>query len=348
MVQFISVSDISRIIAEVGIDDVLRQLAEHLEEDFRRWPEFDCAPRLANHSPKGVIELMPTSDADHYAFKYVNGHPYNKTQGLQTVVALGLLADVATGYPLLLSEMTILTAMRTAAMSAVAARALARPDSRTMAIIGLGAQSEFQATAFRAILGIENLQVYDIDPAATTKFMANMEGRGFHITVAEDAASAVMGVDIITTVTADKAHATILSDNMVGSGIHLNAVGGDCPGKTELQREILNRSTVFVELPEQTRIEGEIQQMPADFPVIELWRVLAGDLPGRTHRDEITLFDSVGVAIEDFSALRLMRKLSIQTGHHQSLDLIAEPEGDSRNLFGVLDTPRTTLEKVAA
>jgi ornithine cyclodeaminase len=348
MVQFVGVSEITRIIAEVGIDSFLRQLADHLEADYRRWPEFECAPRLASHSAKGVIELMPTSDSDHYAFKYVNGHPYNKVNGLQTVVALGLLADVATGYPLLLSEMTILTALRTAAMSALTARYLARPGARSMAIIGLGAQSEFQATAFRAILGIEELRVYDIDPAATAKFLTNMKGRGFTITATDDAASAVMGVDIITTVTADKAHATILSDNMVGAGVHLNAVGGDCPGKTELQRDILNRSTVFVELPEQTRIEGEIQQMPADFPVTELWRVITGELPGRTRDDEITLFDSVGVAIEDFSALRLLRSLSLQTGHHKSLDLITDPGNDPRNLFGVLDAARPEIAEAAA
>lgn len=336
MVQFVGVAEITRIIAEIGIDPVLLTLVDYLAEDFARWPAFECAPRLASHSPDGVIELMPTSDGALYAFKYVNGHPYNKQKGLQTVVALGLLSDVATGYPLMLSEMTILTALRTAATSALAARHLARPDARRMAIIGLGAQSEFQAMAFRAALGIEQLSVYDIDPAATAKFVKNLGGQGFCITAFDDAGSAVAGADIITTVTADKAHATILSDNMVGGGVHLNAVGGDCPGKTELQRDIVARASVFVELPEQTRIEGEIQQMPADFPVTELWRVIAGDHPGRAHRDEITLFDSVGVAIEDFSALRLLRDLSLRTGHHQDLDLIAQPTGDPRDLFGVL------------
>lgn len=337
MVQFVGVAEITRIVADIGLDRFLLQLVDYLAEDFARWPEFECEPRLASHSAQGVIELMPTSDRDLYAFKYVNGHPYNKEKGLQTVVALGLLADVATGYPVMLSEMTILTALRTAAMSALAARHLARPGARRMAIIGLGAQSEFQATAFRAVLGIEQLSVYDIDATATAKFVRNLGGKGFRVTAFDDAGSAVAGADIITTVTADKAHATILSDNMVGGGVHLNAVGGDCPGKTELQRDIVARASVFVELPEQTRIEGEIQQMPADFPVTEIWRVIAGEHPGRAHGDEITLFDSVGVAIEDFSALRLLRDLSLQTGHHQKLDLIAQPSGDPRDLFGVLD-----------
>ena len=336
MVRFVGIENIRRIAAQVGIETVLRRMVEEIETDFRRWEQFEREPRLASHSPGGVIELMPTSDGEQYSFKYVNGHPSNWQAGLQTVVAMGLLADVDTGYPVFLSEMTILTALRTAAMSALAARHLARPGARRMALIGLGCQSEFQALAFRAVLGIESLSVYDIDPAATGKFLSNMEGRGLAITPAADAGSAVLGADIITTVTADKTHATILSGNMVGGGVHLNAVGGDCPGKTELQREIVAQANVFVEMTEQTRIEGEIQQMPAGFPVTELWEVIAGRKPGRSSAEEITLFDSVGFAIEDFSALRLFHRLALETGCYRDLDLLPKPE-DPHDLFGVLE-----------
>ena len=89
--------------------------------------------------------------------------------------------------------------------------------------------------------------------------------------------------------------------------MHLNAVGGDCPGKTELHRDVLLRASTFVEYEPQTRIEGDIQQMPADYPVTELWRVLAGQAPGRRDAGEVTLFDSVGFALEDYSALRYGR-----------------------------------------
>lgn len=335
MVQFVGVGEIRRIVAQVGIDAVLVRMVDYLEADFRRWDRFERIPRLASHSPGGVIELMPTQDDKLYSFKYVNGHPYNFERGLQTVVAIGLMAEVDSGYPVFLSEMTILTALRTAAMSALAAKHLARPEAKTMAIIGLGAQSEFQAAAFRAVLGIEALRVYDVDPAATAKFVRNMAGRGVRVTSCEDPGSAVMGADIVTTVTADKVRATILSDNMVGAGVHLNAVGGDCPGKTELQKDILSRARVFVELTEQTRIEGEIQQMPADFPVTELWQVIRGEAPGRTARDEITLFDSVGFAVEDFAALRLLRDLATETGEYETLDLITAP-ADPRDLFGLI------------
>lgn len=346
MVQFVGVTEIKQILERVGIDAALRRMAAYLEDDFRRWEQFERAPRLASHSRCGVIELMPTQNDALYSVKYVNGHPYNHRVGLQTVVAIGLMADVATGYPVFLSEMTILTALRTAAMSALAAKHLAPPDARSMAIIGLGAQSEFQAIAFQAILGVDRVRVYDTDPGATVKFVRNMTGRGLDLTVCEEPGTAVIGSDIVTTVTADRSHATILSDNMVGSGMHLNAVGGDCPGKTELHRDILARASVFVELTEQTRVEGEIQQMPADFPVTELWRVIAGEAPGRTRRDEITLFDSVGFAIEDFAALRLLRDLAAETGAGRTLDLITAP-GDPRDLFGLIATPITPDNRAA-
>lgn len=346
MVQFVGVGEIRRIVERVGIEAVLTRMADYLADDFRRWDRFERTPRLASHSPGGVIELMPTQDDALYSFKYVNGHPYNYERGLQTVVAIGLMAEVETGYPVFLSEMTILTALRTAAMSALAAKHLARPEAKTMAIIGLGAQSEFQAMAFRAVLGIETLRVYDVDPAATAKFLRNMAGQGMRVTACDEPGSAVMGADIVTTVTADKAHATILSDNMVGAGMHLNAVGGDCPGKTELQKDILSRARVFVELTEQTRIEGEIQQMPADFPVTELWQVIRGEAPGRTRRDEITLFDSVGFAVEDFAALRLLRDLATETGQFATLDLITAP-GDPRDLFGLIAPPAASSVRAA-
>jgi len=337
--KVVTVRDVVELVQSRGLETVLTELAGYLERDFRRWSEFEKAPRYASHSKEGVIELMPTSDGAQFGFKYVNGHPGNGKLGLQTVVAFGVLSDVRSGYPLMLSEMTITTALRTAATSALAARALARPDAKTMAIIGAGAQSEFQAYGFRALMGITRIRVFDVDPAATAKFVANLAGQGFHVTACVSAAEAVMGADIITTVTADKRRAAVLSDNLVGAGVHLNAVGGDCPGKTELQASILNRASVFVEFEEQTRHEGEIQQMDADFPVTELWQVLTGAAPGRRTRDDITLFDSVGFALEDFSALRYLYDEVCQRGLVSTIDLLASPD-DPRDLIGLIGRPR--------
>lgn len=335
LVPFISVENMMRFVLHTGVERVLVELADEVEADFRRWELFDKTPRVASHSSVGVIELMPTSDGDYYGFKYVNGHPKNMQAGLQTVTAFGVLADVSTGYPLLVSEMTILTALRTAATSAMAARHLAPKGARTMAMIGNGAQSEFQALAFRAICGIEHVRLYDIDPAATRKCAGNLARTGLKVTSCTSAEAAIEGAEIITTCTADKQYATILTDNMVGSGVHINAIGGDCPGKTELHRDILLRSDIFVEYTPQTRVEGEIQQLAADHPVTELWQVIAGQAPGRTSTKQITLFDGVGFAIEDFAALRYVHDRVKGSSFVQNLDMIADPD-DPRDLYGML------------
>ncbi|HAW49325.1 MAG TPA: ornithine cyclodeaminase [Roseovarius sp.] len=334
-VPFVSVDHMMKLVHHIGMEPMLRGLAEYIEADFRRWNLFDKTPRIASHSEEGVIELMPTSDGEVYGFKYVNGHPKNTKAGLQTVTAFGLLANVGNGYPVLLSEMTVLTALRTAATSAMVARHLAPKGSDTMAMIGAGAQSEFQSLAMKALVGLKSVRLYDIDAAATKKAARNLSGMGLEVVTCRSAEAAMEGAQIITTCTADKQYATILSDNMVGSGVHINAIGGDCPGKTELAPAILHRSSIFVEYPEQTRIEGEIQQLDADHPVTEFWRVLAGEVPGRTSAEQITLFDSVGFAIEDFSALRYIRDHIGGTDYYRDLDLLADPD-DPRDLFGML------------
>lgn len=335
LVPFVSVELMMQLVHRVGLRDMIAAIADAIEEDFRRWERFDKTPRVAAHSPVGVIELMPTADDDHYAFKYVNGHPKNTREGLQTVTAFGLLADMATGYPILLSEMTLLTALRTAAMSAVAARHLAPKGATTMAMIGNGAQAEFQSLAMQALCGITHVRLYDTDPNATEKCARNLAGTGLTVTACSSAEEAMEGAQIVTTCTADKRNATILTDNMVGSGVHLNAIGGDCPGKTELAADVLKRSDIFVEFPPQTRVEGEIQQLDPDHPVTELWQVIAGTAPGRRSAAQITLFDSVGFAIEDFSALRVVRTKALETGLFVPLDLLADPD-DPRDLYGML------------
>ncbi|HXV32051.1 MAG TPA: ornithine cyclodeaminase, partial [Sinorhizobium sp.] len=325
MVPFVSVENMMRLVHHLGVETVLAELTDAVEADFRRWESFDKTPRVASHSREGVIELMPTSDGSVYSFKYVNGHPKNIVDGLQTVTAFGLLAEVSTGYPVLLTEMTLLTALRTAATSAMAARHLAPKGVRTMAMIGNGAQAEFQALAMKAVCGIDTVRLYDIDPRATEKTVRNLAGSGLRTVACGSAQQAIEGAAIITTCTADKQFATILTDNMIGAGVHINAIGGDCPGKPELHRDILKRSDVFVEYPPQTRIEGEIQQMAPDFPVTELWKVVTGAAPGRRDARQITLFDSVGFAVEDFSALRYVRDRLSGTDFYQNLDMIADP-----------------------
>lgn len=350
MTRYIDVHDMQALVRQHGLAPMMSEMAQALREDFLRWEDFDKSPRTANHSRDGVIELMPVSDDALYAFKYVNGHPKNPLQGLSTVMAFGVLADVATGYPELLSELTITTALRTAATSAMAAKALARADSSTMALIGNGSQSEFQAIAFMTQLGIQTLRVFDVDVRATDKLVRNLraytEAGTLRIVRCASTREAVQGADIVTTVTADKTNATILTADMIAPGMHLNAVGGDCPGKTELEAAILDRAKVFVEFEPQTRIEGELQQMPADFVTHPLWKVVAGTAVGRDSADQVTLFDSVGFALEDLSALRYVHALSQQLGVGSTVQLVPEM-ADPKDLFACATAARPALRKAA-
>ncbi|MGF0118527.1 ornithine cyclodeaminase [Promicromonospora sp. Marseille-Q5078] len=357
-VPFLDVASTARWVAHRGPEAVIGRLVDALAVDFARWPDLDKRPRIATHSRDGVIELMPAADDATYGFKFVNGHPRNPARGFQTVTAFGVLADVHNGYPTFLAEMTLLTALRTAATSALAARYLARAGSRTLALLGAGSQSEFQALGMRAALGITHLRVWDTDPGAQAKLARNARALGFEVHEATSAADAVTGADVVTTCTADKSNATVLTHEMVGlahPGLHVNAIGGDCPGKTELDPAILREAEVFVEYEPQTRAEGEIQQTP-DLVVTELWEVVAGRRAGRRgapaaagpgeefarHAGDrrtpddttVTVFDSVGFAVEDWATLRFVRD-DVPADLLQHLDLVAEPD-EPKDLFSLV------------
>jgi ornithine cyclodeaminase len=341
---FLSAPEMAELVKRKGVQYCLDTLASYIEADFARWPDFNKSARVASHSKDGVIELMPISDASLYSFKYVNGHPSNTQKGLPTVMAFGVLADVDSGAPLLLSELTLTTALRTAAMSALAAKYLARKNSRVMALIGNGAQSEFQALAFAHIVGIQELRLFDTDPAATQKLVKNLQNKGLKLTLkltqCASTREAVRGADIVTTITADKAYATVLSDYMVEPGMHLNAIGGDCPGKTELDARILQGTdrfdtAVFVEYTPQSRLEGDIQQMPADFVVTEMWQVIKGEKAGRVNDVQVTVFDSVGFALEDYAALRFVYDTARNLGMGERVSLIPQL-ANPKDLFASL------------
>jgi ornithine cyclodeaminase len=353
MIQYIGIERVRELIAHVGMAQFIAGLASEIEADYRRWPEFDKSPRHAIHSPLGVIELMPISDGREYTFKYVNGHPKNTARGLMTVTAFGVLADVDTGYPRLLAELTLTTALRTAAMSALAAQWMARKSSRAMALIGNGAQSEFQAVAFYHLLGIRELFLYDTDLQATEKLVRNLASLSLPDLRVRRCAStreAVKDADIITTITADKRNAIVLTPEMIRPGMHLNAVGGDCPGKTELHRDILLRpdARVVVEFEPQSRVEGELQQMDAAFPAIEFADIVNGRATGRANEAEVTIFDSVGFALEDFSSLRYLERLHREIpGTRRELDLLPSTP-DPKNLYSELVPAAEPLPKARA
>ena len=333
--RVITPTDMRQLVVQLGLDNFNNLLLDALEEDFSRWQEFQLTPRHATHYPHGVIELMPSADDRLYSFKYVNGHPKNPQQGKLSVVALGMLADVATGYPLMLCEMTWLTALRTAATTALGARYLARGDSEVLAIIGTGAQAEFQALALKGVCPVKTVRYFDIDPKAMNKFNCNMQGRVAQLIPCRSAAEAVQGADLIVTATAAKHQARILSQTMLSPGVHIHALGGDCPGKTELDAALLDQAKIVVEYTPQSQQEGEIQNRPDTAIHAELWELITGQRPGRESAQELTLFDSVGFALEDYSALRLVYRLAREHDIGDKIEMIPDL-ADPKDLFGAL------------
>ena len=338
--KIITVESLSELINLYGLENYLSDLVASLKRDFGQWERFTKMPRPSMHVPGGVLELMPICDNElYYTFKYVNCHPKNPLIGKQTVVATGQLSQIDTGYPLMFSEMTILTALRTAAMSALATDLMARKNSRVMALIGTGAQSEFQVRGMQLMRDISEVRFFDIDIKAMDKFEKNMKGSKLKMTRCRNAEEAVNGADIITTITACKANVDVIKNSWVKSGVHINAMGGDTIGKTELELSILPRSRIVVEYFDQSFIEGEIQRVSKEeankLVYAEIHELVTGQKKGRENDSEITLFDSVGIGLEDYSALRLTYELAekYHIGEERNFTPVVD---DPKNLIGVL------------
>ena len=332
----LQIEDIKKIIDKIGFREYFLKLIATIEEDYKAWSDFDKMPRIATHVDGGVIELMPISNDYQYTFKYVNGHPKNpKTSNKLTVMATGQLSVVETGEPLMFTEMTLLTALRTAATSALAAKYLAKKDSKILAMIGNGAQSEFQYLVFSYLFDIQELRYFDVDDSAMDKMAANLFKYGVKLTPCRSTEEAIENADIITTVTADKRYQTILTEDMISKDVFINALGGDCPGKTELSTELVKKSKVVVEFLEQSKIEGEIQHLGDEYTCPELHEVVNGKVDLNVEKDGTIIFDSVGFALQDYSVLRLTYQLAKEHGIGQEMNLIPDMK-DVKDLYSLL------------
>lgn len=336
--KIISTEDVVKIVDRHGLDAVMLDLIFQLKQDFVNWDMHTKMPRPAMHVENGVLELMPICDDQYYSFKYVNCHPKNTMQNKMTVVATGQLSRVDTGYPVMFSEMTILTALRTAATSAIATDLMANTDSKTMAIIGTGAQSEFQFLAAKMVRDIKEVRFFDTDAKAMAKFSNNMQQQDVKLVSCKSAEDAVRGADIVTVCTACKQHVDVIDASWVKAGAHINALGGDTVGKTELDLSLLKSSRVVVEYLQQTAVEGEIQRLSKSevnkFVVGHLHELIRGEKSARQSSEDITIFDSVGIALEDFSILKMIHKLSEKYCLGMTLDVVPKLD-NSKNLMSL-------------
>lgn len=339
--KIVTITDIKTLVARHTFKQFILDLISYIKEDFKNWHDFDKSPRHVIHVDGGVEELMPVANKKFYTYKYVNGHPKNTKADKFTIVATGQIATVDDGYPLMYTEMTLLTAFRTAATSAIATELMSRKESTVLGLIGTGAQSEFQVLANILVRNITKVKYFDIDASAMAKFAKNIQKHNLNIELiaCKNHEEAVVNSDIIISCIAEKGHVNAVMNAWVKPGAHLNGIGGDCPGKTELELPLLSRAKIVVEYLPQSSVEGEIQMLSAkeidSLVQAELWELISGNKTVRTSDEDITLFDSVGFALEDFSVLRLVYDLSEKYNLGHDLDMIPNIS-DTKNLISLL------------
>lgn len=338
MTKIITLKNVQEIVAKVGFSKFIAEFIPYLKADFASWETFDKNARVAFYQNQGVMELMPICSPDLFSFKYVNGHPNNTAVNKLTVVGTGLLAKTQTGEPELISEMTLLTALRTGATSYLVSSLLARKNSTKFGIIGCGSQSEFQILAHLSGFDVQKVFYFDVDQKAMEKFAKNLSNQKFELIPCKDAKEVCQNADILTSCTAFAGSQEVIHSSWINPGTHINAIGGDSPHKTELEIGVLNLADkIVVEYFEQTKHEGEIQNLKSPELAVyaEIWEIITNQKAGRQNDEEITLFDGVGFALEDFSMLRYIHELSTKLGIFTELDMVPKMS-DPKDLYTFL------------
>ncbi len=281
--------------------------------------------------PKGDLRIMPSylEDMDVSAVKVVNSHPENRLEGLPSVMGTLILIDPRTGFPLSIMGASWLTAMRTGATSAISAKYLARENSKIVGIIGTGLQATTQLMAMLDVLtGIKEVRAYDADNSRLTAFLR--ESKTLYPTVTmsgeSEAETVVRNSDICVTLTPSrKPH---IREEWVRPGTHLCAIGADATGKQELDPQILKHGTIIVDDMEQAAHAGEIN-IPLKDGIInredvksDLASIVLGNVQGRTSEDEVTIFDSTGLAMQDAVIAKHVYDRAVEMGLGQKLDLV--------------------------
>lgn len=257
---------------------------------------------------RGDFRAMPAylEKPQACGIKWVNVHPENKKHGLPSVMALIILNDPKTGIPLAVMEGTFITNLRTGAAGGIAAKYLARKDSSRIALIGCGAQAQTQLMALNEIFNIKTVFLYDCLKNQTTVFLKKTRHLGLKMTVSGSIQDCVREADIVVTTT--PSHRPILKAQWINKGTHINAIGADAPGKEELEAPLLKRAKIVVDDIAQACHSGEIN-VPIAKGIFKstdihasLGEIIAGRKKGRTSPEEITIFDSTGLAILDIAA----------------------------------------------
>lgn len=266
--------------------------------------------RMANPEGDEVSLIMPcqSTSISRLGVKLITLYDRNPAAGLPLAQALLILADGTTGLPLAILEGGSLTALRTGAVSGMATDLLARPDAAVAAIFGAGRQGRAQLEAVACVRRLREARVYDRDGEAAALFGRDMSAAlGINVRPAPDPGSALRGADIVCTATSSRS--PVFSDEDLAAGAHINAVGVYQPERAEIPAATVARARIVVDQTEACLEEaGDLLQPLASGLIsreafgVELGEVLLGRVPGRRSSSEITLFKSVGLAVQDLYA----------------------------------------------
>jgi len=273
----------------------------------------------------GDLRTMPSylEELGVSAVKIVNVHPDNRTKyNLPTVMAVIVLIDPKSGAPIAIMSGTTVTDMRTGAAGGIAAKYLARNNSKIVGLIGAGAQAKTQLMALLEVYGkLEEVRVWSRSKETKQRFVAETEPAYGHlckITSVETINEAVKGADIVVTTTPSRK--PLVTNDMVSLGMHFNCIGADAPGKEELDPAILKRAKIVVDDWEQASHSGEINvplsqgMITKENVWVEIGEIVAGLKPGRERQDEITIFTSTGLAVQDAVTAKIAYKKAIDKG----------------------------------
>jgi alanine dehydrogenase len=303
----------------------LRSCIDAVEDAFRRRAEGEPSPSgvLGVHAEGGgfhVKAAMLALGRPYFVAKVNANFPGNpERHGLPTIQGVLTLFDAERGVPLAIMDSMAITTLRTAAASGVAARHLARAGSKLVAIIGAGAQAPAHLAAFAEVLPVAHAFVYDLNHARAERLAAELGGRhGFAVEVARDLEHACAGRDLIATCTS--ASRAFLEPRHVAPGTLVAAVGADNEHKQELDPALVAASALVVDDVEQCATIGELHHAIVagtggrDDVRATLGEVVAKLKPGRARPDEVVVFDSTGVALQDVAAAAVVYERAVREG----------------------------------
>ncbi|OGX26314.1 MAG: alanine dehydrogenase [Omnitrophica WOR_2 bacterium RIFCSPHIGHO2_02_FULL_45_21] len=296
--------DIRRILS---IKDTLRIVEDAFRAHGNKKTQMPAKIYIKLHQYNGDLRVMPAfiETTKACGMKWVSVYPDNKMKGLPTTMAVIILNDAVTGFPLAIMDGTYITKMRTGAAGGIAAKYLARKDSKIAAMVGCGSQAESQLAALSECFSLELVKVCGQSSRYAEDFIKRMKGLKLKMAVSETVRDCVQDADILVTTTPSRK--PIVRLEWLKRGTHINAIGADARGKQELEPDILKNAKVVIDDWSQAPSSGEIN-VPWSKGLIKrrdicstLGEVINRRIKIRTKADEITVFDSTGLAIQDIS-----------------------------------------------